>query len=58
MKEALKRLVRGGVAIGVAVATQYVSGNSDPIILGIAPILNSIGKYIRTKYAGAWWLPV
>jgi len=57
-KEMLKRAARSAVAIGAAIGVQALTNSTDPTILAIAPILMAIGKGLRTKFAGAWWLPV
>ena len=54
----LKRVVRGAVAIAVPIAINYVNNSTDPTTLLIAPVLMGLGKGLRDKYKGAWWLPV
>lgn len=54
---AVKRAFRAGVALAVPLAIQYVNNSTDPVILGLAPVLMAMGKILRDKY-GLKFIPV
>ena len=49
MKAAIIRFLRTAVAVGIPIIIQQISQSTDPKILGLAPVLMGIGKYLDRK---------
>jgi hypothetical protein len=47
ISRALRRVWRGALALGVAQAAAYCTG--QPYLILLAPVLNGIAKYLRDK---------
>jgi hypothetical protein len=56
MNGAIKRLIRGIVALAVTWGINELTGINDPKILALIPIINALGKYLRETY-NLDWLP-
>ena len=57
MSAAILRAVRAAVAMGLPILISWLTGHPDIRWAGLAPVLMSIGKYLRDVYK--WeWIPV
>jgi hypothetical protein len=56
-KKMIWRYVRSAIALGLGSTLQAVF--NQPMLIWLAPVINSLGKVLREKYPGMFdWIPV